>query len=305
MPHSFCYRPDGRFRILQLTDLHYQDGSGKDRKMLSLVRSLIEWERPDLVMLTGDVFTNDQNVACVGKALHPVSVSKVPFAFVFGNHDTEYGAPHKEILSALGEVPGFVNPRSAAGIPGYSNFTLTLGEPDRPPEWLLIGLDSHAYNAKDGVGGYDFVKPSQITWYRQRIRERRKLGGDFGALCFLHIPLPEYAQAYIHGKVIGRRLEEECCARQNSGFFSAMLDEGDTCGVFAGHDHINDYCAAMHGIALCYGRAGGYSTYGRRGYAKGSRVIELNRGVTDKFDSWIRLVDGSIHNKFSSSELME
>jgi hypothetical protein len=61
----------------------------------------------------------------------------------------------------------------------------------------------------------------------------------------------------------------------NSGLFAAFLERGDVVGVFCGHDHLNDYEATLHGIRLVYGRATGHGGYGRAGFPRGARVIEL------------------------------
>jgi hypothetical protein len=63
---------------------------------------------------------------------------------------------------------------------------------------------------------------------------------------------------------------------------------GDVMGTFAGHDHLNDYIGELHGIRLGYGRATGYNTYGKEGFPRGARVIQLFEGER-RFDTWIRL----------------
>ena len=67
-------------------------------------------------------------------------------------------------------------------------------------------------------------------------------------------------------------------------------------GVFVGHDHINDYIAQNEGIWMGYVRGISYNTYGKEGYAHGSRVIQLTEG-TASFDTWLRLEDRSVTNK--------
>lgn len=303
MADMFRFDPQGKFRVLQLTDLHYEDGGPPDQKMLRVVEDLIAWERPQFIMLTGDCDTNADSLRRLPEALGPVADSGLPFCYLFGNHDAEYGAPRPALLRALRRLPGCLNPPAPAGVPGYSNAAFSLGAPGEAAQWLLIGLDSGMYNQNPLVGGYDHVKPAQTAWYLRQLARRARQPGPFGALCFLHIPLPEYAEAFRRGRRIGDRLEKECSPRQNSGLYSALLDEGHTRGVFAGHDHINDYCADLHGVALCYGRAGGFSTYGRRSFRKGGRVIELTQGRTDRFETWLRLSDGSVKDRFVSSDL--
>lgn len=68
---------------------------------------------------------------------------------------------------------------------------------------------------------------------------------------------------------------------------------GDVIGTFCGHDHTNDFSGTLHGIKLCYGRASGYNTYGKEGFMRGSRVIQLNQGQHE-FATWLRLEDGSV-----------
>ena len=303
MAQHLAYRQDGTFRILQLTDLHYEDGGKQDQQMLTDMQNLLLWEQPDLVFITGDFITNKDSLACIPRALAPLIAANQPFAYVFGNHDAEYGARHPALVKALASLPNCVNPASAPGIPGFSNYALELGQPGQPADWLLVGLDSHMYNKNPGVGGYDHLKPRQIAWYARQIQQRKQQNASFGALCFLHIPLVEYAQALASPQAIGQKLEAICSPAQNSGLFSTMLDLGHTRGVFCGHDHLNDACGAHHGIALCYGRAGGYSTYGRRTFKKGARIIKLTLGNTDTFTTWVRLCDGSVHNQFSSADL--
>jgi hypothetical protein len=64
----------------------------------------------------------------------------------------------------------------------------------------------------------------------------------------------------------------------NSGLFAAFVERGDVVGAFCGHDHLNDYEATLHGIRLVYGRATGHGGYGRAGFPRGARIIELREG---------------------------
>ena len=49
----------------------------------------------------------------------------------------------------------------------------------------------------------------------------------------------------------------------------------------------------LHGIRLCYGRATGYNTYGREGFPRGARLIELREGER-AFSTWLRLEGGEV-----------
>jgi hypothetical protein len=78
----------------------------------------------------------------------------------------------------------------------------------------------------------------------------------------------------------------------NPGLFAAFLEAGDVMGTFVGHDHVNDFEGELFGIRIGYGRASGFSPYGREGFERGARVIRLQEGER-AFATWLRLADGS------------
>ena len=55
---QFC--DDGSFTIVQFTDLHWHDGTGLDVRTASLMEMVLDDERPDLVVLTGDVLEGSE-----------------------------------------------------------------------------------------------------------------------------------------------------------------------------------------------------------------------------------------------------
>lgn len=272
-------------RILQLTDLHFDDGECEnDKKTIALLDAVIPEAKPDIIIITGDFVTCDLNTKHAPVVLRHIYKHGIPWAYVWGNHDTEYGEGYREMIEAVSTLPNCINPKTQEGISGHSNFVLGFGQEGRE-EWLLIGLDSGAYNANELIGGYDFVKSDQIDWYKQVIDKRREKDERFAALCFMHIALPEYNIAKYADDVYGKCNEEICCPRQNSGLFSAMLEKGHTRGVFVGHDHINDFEGTLYGICLCFGRCGGFNTYGKKGYPRGARLITIRRDNTKGFST--------------------
>ena len=75
--------------------------------------------------------------------------------------------------------------------------------------------------------------------------------------------------------------------------FAALHEAGDVMGTFVGHEHINDFWGDLHGIRLCYGRTTGFNSYGREGFPRGARVIELTEGER-QFETWLHLENGVI-----------
>ena len=93
--------------------------------------------------------------------------------------------------------------------------------------------------------------------------------------------------------LIGARMEPACVPQLNTGMFAAMKQSGDIMGVFAGHDHDNDYVVYWRDILLAYGRyTGGNTVYNN--IQNGARVIELKEGARE-FKTWIRQKDGVVN----------
>jgi hypothetical protein len=187
------------------------------------------------------------------------------------------------------------------GVSGVGNYVLRLSSSgEEALAAALYFLDSNAY-ADAGIecGGYGWFRRDQIAWY---LDTAGKLSEEYGAdlsrsqklpaLAFFHIPLPEYDEVWDLHPCHGHKYEDVCCPRINTGMFAAMYEAGDVMGTFVGHDHVNDYEGNLYGIRLCYGRWGGYATYGADRSQPGARVIELKEGERG-FTTWLRLADGS------------
>ena len=286
------FNKSGKLRILQLTDLHWENGSRKDLATLSLVKRLLAEEKPDLVALTGDTVYGEKNKEQLARILEPIAECGAPFAYVFGNHDTEWGASKEELFEIISAYPNSLMEKGT--VSGVGNYAVRVEDQTGRSPWVLYFLDSQQYNPNPEIGGYGYIFRDQIDWYQQVNRALKEKEEDFSALAFFHIALPEYNEVWEREVCRGHKWEEVCCPRQNTGMFSAMLEEGNMKGVFVGHDHVNDYMGSLYGVKLCFGRGTGYNTYGRGGFAHGARVIEISSRDTSDFVTWLHLDDGSI-----------
>jgi hypothetical protein len=99
---------DGKFKIVQISDMHMVTGVGvckdaidaqgkdlpasvADPLTVEFIRSILDVEKPDLVVLTGDQLHHDipDSQTALFKAVAPMIERSIPFAVVFGNHDSE------------------------------------------------------------------------------------------------------------------------------------------------------------------------------------------------------------------------
>ncbi|WP_274364995.1 metallophosphoesterase family protein [Paenibacillus thermotolerans] len=297
MNNELRFREDGTFTIVQFTDVHWQNGEEPDLRTRALMQRVLEEESPDLIVFTGDVIYSidcKEPEQSLREAVSAAAQSGIPWAAVFGNHDSESNVTRERLMEVLSEFENCLT-KHTPNVGGFGNFVLQVSSQDGRTGAALYFLDSREYSTLAAVEGYGWVSRDQIDWYAAESRKLTELNGGapLPALAFFHIPLPEYDAVWELGGCIGHKYESVCCPKLNTGLFAAMVEMGDVMGTFAGHDHINDYWGALHGIRLAYGRATGYNTYGKEGFPRGARVIRLTEGKRD-FESWLRLDDGSV-----------
>lgn len=110
---------DGKFKILQISDTHMVTGTGvckdaidengqhlppreADPLTVNFLGRVLDAEKPDLVILTGDQIHHDipDSQSALFKVIAPIIERSIPYAAVFGNHDDEgvYALSRKQII---------------------------------------------------------------------------------------------------------------------------------------------------------------------------------------------------------------
>jgi len=186
---------DGRFKIMQVADLHFSVGVGACRDpeepceggayaltSLLLARTL-DTEKPDLVVFTGDQLNGQGTVldakSVLSKFIREVATRQIPWAAVFGNHDDEdargTGTRMDQAKLMQGLPYSLVQP-GPDDIHGVGNYILKVlsADPSKTHLLTLYFLDSGAYakNAYDWLGltktvEYDWIHSDQIDWFLQ------------------------------------------------------------------------------------------------------------------------------------------
>lgn len=286
------FKADGTFKILQLTDIH--GGPNLEKNTSTLIKIALDSEKPDFVIITGDIIDGKckskrdikNTIATIASIIEKRGC---PWSVTFGNHDDEHGLmSREELLEIYMSYSKNLTQPGPKDIAGVGNYNLLINDStNTKPISNLYMMDSGNL-APTEVGGYNWIRFSQVQWYRRISTElQEKYKGIIPSLMFTHIALPEFKQSWDTGKVSGIRNENECCPKLNSGLFSSLIEMKDVLGVFVGHDHTNDYIGDLYGIKLGYCRATGHNTYGLEGFAKGARVFLLKEADTSKFDTWV------------------
>lgn len=284
----------GLFKIVQITDLHYKLGVKASEQGLACVREMVQTEKPDLVVVTGDIIYSAPADSTLSVVLKTFAQLGVPFCMTFGNHDYDFKTPAVALYNQMQKTPNCVMPVLQGKNTDYS--LPILSSNGKRTAAVLYCIDTHNKPAIGGIGGYQWISHNQITWYRQRsIVYKQKNGGrPVPSLAFLHIPLPEfnYATDNTQCPMYGSRLERAYSPSINSGMFASIKEMGDIMGVFCGHDHDNDYAVSYFNVLLAHGRfSGGNTEYNH--LKRGARVIVLKEGKRE-FDTWIREVGGNV-----------
>ena len=272
-------RGEGDFRILQLTDIHLGGSVSSytdDLRALKTCYALIEYTRPDLVVVTGDLCfplglasLSLNNTAPVMQFAAFMRNVGIPWAFTYGNHDTEaMAASDKSELNELYKTLSYktsktlLYPYVQPDIPGRNNQLIQIRNGDGTLNAALFLLDSNAYVGR-GFHKYDYIRDEQVAWYRdQTQRLNAAAGRTVPSYVFFHIPLQEYETAYKlyqQGSdqvryFFGENNEGEICASDYpSRLFDTAEELGSTRGFFCGHDHYNNMSLEYRGIRLTYG----------------------------------------------------
>ena len=294
------FNSDHKFKIVQFTDVHWVYNNPASDIAGERMAEVLDAEKPDLVVFTGDVVFAKPARLALDKALEATIERGIPFAITWGNHDDEHDMSRKELTDYVATKPNCLI-SSAKGIPGTANYTLNIGSSNGDATAAAIYIfDSNSYSTLNLIKGYGWIRHEQVEWYRKASAAftSSNNGTPLPALAFFHIPLPEFHEAVRNEStmLVGTRKETACSPAINTGLGAAMLECGDVMGVFVGHDHVNDYAAEWNGILLAYGRySGGNTVYNDIPGGNGARIIELTEGEKG-FKTWIRIKDGQTIN---------
>lgn len=302
------------FKIVQMADLHMSTGPGEcrdpgfesvgschaDELTVEFMDTVLDLEKPDLVVYTGDqVFGNtapDPETALL-KALAPAIQRGIPFALVFGNHDSQGPLDNAAQMAIVERLPYSLAESGPSLLSGVGNYVLTAAINGKPALTLYF-LDSHAYTKVKGVPQYDWIHEDQLNFVSAEYAKLKHLQKEYShfplSMAFFHIPLPEYMNA---GARYGDVREGVAAPRHNSGALRVLASVGVSV-LSVGHDHLNDFCKWEDSVGepvwLCYGGGGGEGGYGgdpdHRGqlYERRIRIFDIDTQASSII-SWKRI----------------
>lgn len=272
------------FRILQVTDIHL-GGSflsmSKDKLALQAVYRLIQQTKPDFIIVTGDlvfpmgaISFSVNNRAPVIQFAEFMKRIGIPWAFTYGNHDTEASAlmdeeAFDEIMKSLSyqNSGNLLYPYIQPAIYGRSNQLIKIRNRNGSLMQALFLLDSNDYITNSrGNNEYDYIHDDQVAWYERQVKIMSKQEGrTIPSMIFFHIPLQEYREAfdlyeqgspkvtYYYGTIGEKIIDKICTSKYSSSLFDTAVRLKSTKAMFCGHDHYNNLSIEYQGIRLTYG----------------------------------------------------
>ncbi|MCR5333196.1 MAG: metallophosphoesterase [Bacilli bacterium] len=254
------YKED--MRILQITDTHLGDKDDLE-KHFKFMDITIKESNPDLIVVTGDLFTFASRTTAK-RFFKFLDSYGVKWTVTYGNHD-------EQCYFSVDWMTGLLNNYGSNcifkdiqddDVQGNANFAINLKKDGKVFEQLIV-MDSNRYYYGDYFG-YDCFKQNQIDWYSNLVDYTKEQNGGVTvpSLLFYHIPLPEINDAYDKAKAgengahfvyEGQKNEKACPPDYDFHFFDKIVEKGSTTGMYFGHDHVNDFIANYKGIDFAYG----------------------------------------------------
>lgn len=311
----YTFTTDNDFKVVQLTDVHIGAGflsTKKDSMAINAVEAMIREEKPDLVVITGDIgypvpfqagtFNNKNAAKIFANLMEQMGVYWAP---AFGNHDTEaYSYYTREdiakVYSSKDKYTHCLFQNGPEDIFGVGNYIVNVKNSKDEIFRSYIMMDSNAYLDDDKLGvlwHYDAIHKDQVNWYESQINllTEENNGVTPKSFLFFHIPIQEMKTAYdeyinngekntenaqyIFGKA-GERNAVVYPSDLNYGMFDKCLELGSTQGMFFGHDHLNSFSMMYKGIQMTYGYSIDYLAYSgisKFGTQRGCTIINASQ----------------------------
>lgn len=294
----------GKFRIMQITDI--QDTQFTSRDTTDFISAALDREKPDLVVFTGDQVKSygfsmflgprEKNIKkTIENILKPLEDRRVPFAFLYGNHDVPKKTGDYDFQTDVYESsPCCINGEAYSRLNRTDSISFVIYSGDGKKPLLTLFLFDNCGKLPGGGNG---VSEEQRDRMDRDIEDIAALNGGekVPALVFQHIPIyemyemleevPEGTVGALEGNCTRRghyyKLTEEMTARGEfmgervacpgtlTDQFERWEKAGNILGAYFGHDHNNCFTGTVRGIDLGYTPGAGFNVYGP----------DVNRGV--------------------------
>ncbi|KAF5354531.1 hypothetical protein D9758_011240 [Tetrapyrgos nigripes] len=313
------FRTDGTFKITVFSDQHFGEnpwdswGPEHDAASVNLMKTVLADEKPDYVVLNGDLITGENTfkenaTTIIDQIVAPLNDLKIPFSTTQGNHDNQNNITHLDEIKREQSVAPLSYTRTAPpGIggddqhgPGTYWVPVYPTQDAQTPCLILWFFDSRGGfantsepNPSNPQGVDDWVHESVAGWIEDEVSKMDAAWGSGeesrAALAFVHIP-PHFVQELqanldsskepgLNADQLGEGSSQAAnpSTLGNDGpFWNALTDKVKNLkALISGHDHGNEWCARepTKGVIFCFDKHGGYGGYTQDGWGYGVRNL--------------------------------
>ena len=202
------------WKILQFTDMHLMQFHERNDIALTYFIETMKREKPDFVVLTGDIITRPRGRARAIQLAEMFEKMGVYWCYCLGNHEGDsapFTLSREENVRIWSKYDHCLleddvkKTKDGEKVWGLGNTVINLLGENKKVVQSLIFMDSgarlsdEAYDelVEKGVkdidrGSYDFLKESQRTWYEEQVRAvTDNMTNGVKTMLFIHIPLVE------------------------------------------------------------------------------------------------------------------
>ena len=302
--------PEGREPvILQLTDTQIIDSTGTGKwdfwaadkmgvECFDYITEIVNATNPDLILLTGDLVYGmyDNNGTSFEALIELMEGFDIPWAPVFGNHETESAKGIDWMCAQLEAAENCLFLQRE--LTGNGNYSVGIQQGDQLTRVFFM-LDSNGCNSPSAesqtnthLKNNSGFGADQIAWYTAAINNIKVTSPETKISLAFHIPLQAMIDSFAtytegNGTAFIDRLENK-----NEGDFGYIGSERDSVidkdyaiwnaikalgvdSVFAGHMHTHSASIVYEGVRLQFGMKS--STYDKINY------IDANGNITEEY----------------------
>ena len=166
---------NGKFRAMQITDIHYGEKDSKDRKTTELIEKLVGWEQPDVAILTGDMVSGyawDQSEGWYKrqwtKWTEAFKNKGLKYMYIQGNHDSQADLNRDQVTDVDTELDISLTQKGPKNVTGSTNYVKAVYDHTKSKKLFYLWAFDSMSDGCEGVEGWGCIYPSQVDWYRQK-----------------------------------------------------------------------------------------------------------------------------------------
>ena len=247
------------YKMVQMTDLHLAKIFGSNNnKTLNFVEKIIDTEKPNLVVVTGDLTLGLFNRSMLRSFADFMDKKRQLWAYVLGNHDFEWGSGAYRYLSVLRDYEYCLFDVGYTNI-GFGNKFAIIKDKDDNPIHTLTFLDTSEYK----------TTKQQADWYKWGIKGLNTSFGTLDNTLFMHIPMQVVRE---HMKDVSESISP---LKQEPYLYEYIKELNQTKIIASGHDHLNDYRVNINGIEFVSCPSMTFGGYFRKDCARAVYIYDI------------------------------